>query len=86
MKCPNCGTENSSDVCSLCGTKLKKRVDIKQFIIGLSLPVKITAIVWTLAWISGLFSDSEVSIPQMLCVAIFGYVFYCGIAHILYNK
>lgn len=86
MRCPNCGTENDSDVCTLCGTRLKKKMDFKQFVLNLSLPVKITAIVWTFAWISGLFADSEITIPQMLCVAVFGYVIYCGIAHILYKR
>ena len=76
MRCPNCGTENDSDVCTLCGTRLKKKMDFKQFVLNLSLPVKITAIVWTFAWISGLFADSEITIPQMLCVAVFGYVIY----------
>ena len=91
MRCPNCGTENDSDVCTLCGTRLKKKMDFKQFVLNLSLPVKITAIVWTFAWISGLFADSEITIPQMLCVAVwheislsdyFIYLLFCGLADV----
>lgn len=86
MKCPNCGNENISDICSLCGTQIKKKFNIKQFITNLSLPVKITAIFWTFIWISAPFveNESEVTLGQMIIMIPFGYLICCGIAHLLY--
>ena len=86
MKCPNCGKEVKGKVCKYCNTELpfdERIVSLKQFTIKiisiinrvLFPPAKVIFVLWTLCWMSEGLADSTI---------LFGYIFLCGIADLIY--
>lgn len=96
MKCPNCGKIATGKVCKYCHTELpfdEHIVSLKQFIAEfvyivdriLFPPAKVMFILWTLCWISEVTSDNTNSISGNIIATLFGYLFICGIADLIYR-
>lgn len=72
----------------------KKIRRIKNFYINLSYiinrilfpPAKVMFFLWTFSWISTISADEEVSFGHKICIILFGYIFMCGIADLIYSR
>lgn len=96
MKCPNCGKIVKGKVCKYCHAELpfdERIVSLKRFIAEsiyivdriLFPPAKVMFVLWTLCWISEVTSDNTSSISDNITVTLFGYLFMCGVADLIYR-
>lgn len=97
MKCPNCGSEVKGSVCKYCHTEfpfnehdvLLKRFTIKIISIVnqvLFPPAKVMFVFWTLCWVYECLNDNTISSAEKICAILFGYIFLCGIADLIYLR
>lgn len=57
----------------------------KRIISKLSPPAKVMAVIWTLSSLLMITSKAH-TFTQKIVVILFGYIFYCGIANLIYKK
>lgn len=96
MKCPNCGRSVKGKICKYCHTELpfdERIVSLKRLVAEFSYvidrilfpPAKIMFVLWTLCWISKVATDNISSTSDKIIVTLFGYLFMCGIADLIYR-